>query len=208
LPQTAAVDRAVAKLERELVVLSKGAPSDVGGLRGTEGRAAGAYFAAWNGVALNWKSTVRYPIPDAWRAVGSRSAVRVGKIPKNERATHPLNAMLNYAYAALQSRLQIKAVADGFDPTVGIMHHGYRGAPAYIFDVMEPERPKVEAAVLRFAQTQSFTGADFVTANDGTCRLAPQLARRLVEVSEAHHPQDSTTCTPFKSDPVGLGMDG
>jgi CRISPR-associated protein Cas1 len=183
LPQSAATVKAVAKLEVELGALSDRSPSDVAALRGIEGRAAGAYFAAWNGTALRWKSTVRYPVPDEWREIGSRSAVRVGKIPKNERATHPLNAMLNYAYAALQSRLQIEAVANGFDPTIGIMHHSYRGALAYIFDIMEPERPKVEAAVLRFALAQSFTGADFVIANDGTCRLAPQLARLVSALS-------------------------
>src|ERR1700730_11464069 len=39
----------------------------------------------------------------------------------NRNAAHPINAMLNYAYAVLQSQIQINAVADGYDPTVGIM---------------------------------------------------------------------------------------
>ncbi len=87
--------------------------------------------------------------------------------------------MLNYGYAVLQTRLQIEAVAAGYDPTIGIMHQGYRGTRAYIFDIMEPERPKVDAAVLKFALAETFTGADFVIAEDGTCRLSPQLARRV-----------------------------
>jgi CRISPR associated protein Cas1 len=48
---------------------------------------------------------------------------------KNANASHPFNAMLNCGYAVLQSQLQVRAVADGFDPTLGVMHHGRRDAP-------------------------------------------------------------------------------
>jgi CRISP-associated protein Cas1 len=37
-------------------------------------------------------------------------------------ATHPVNALLNYAYAVLIARTQIRLVAEGYDPTLGIMH--------------------------------------------------------------------------------------
>jgi hypothetical protein len=50
--------------------------------------------------------------------------------------------MLNYVYGVLQSQLQIEAIAAGYDPTLGIMHHGYKGSPALVFDLMEPRRPK------------------------------------------------------------------
>jgi CRISP-associated protein Cas1 len=180
LPPTASSARSLEKLVGELDVLATEPPPDVTALRVVEGRASSAYFAAWQDVPLSWKSTNRYPIPDDWRVIGSRSSVRTDKTPKNGRATHPLNAMLNYAYAATHSRLQIEAVAAGYDPTIGIMHHGGKGAPAYIFDLIEPERPKVDAAVLEFALAETFSGADFLIAADGTCRLAPQLARRVV----------------------------
>jgi CRISP-associated protein Cas1 len=133
------------------------------------------------GISLNWKSTARRPIPESWRCIGSRSAVRAAK-EKNSGATHPLNAMLNYAYAVLQSQLQIQAVADGFDPTLGIMHQGRRGAPALVFDLMEPRRPKVDAAVLAFATSETLTAADFAIRSDGVVRLAPQLARRVCQL--------------------------
>ena len=78
--------------------------------------------------------------------------------------------MLNYAYALLQSRLQIQAVAEGYDPTLGIMHHGYNGSAAYIFDLMEPQRPLVDVAVLGFALKTTFSGGDFTLREDGVCR--------------------------------------
>jgi CRISPR/Cas system-associated endonuclease Cas1 len=90
--------------------------------------------------------------------------------------------MLNYAYAMLQSRLQIQAVAEGYDPTLGIMHHGYNGSAAYIFDLMEPMRPVVDAAVLGFALATTFSGGDFTLREDGVCRLSPQLAQRVCQI--------------------------
>jgi CRISPR/Cas system-associated endonuclease Cas1 len=87
--------------------------------------------------------------------------------------------MLNLAYSVLQSQIQIEAVAAGHDPTLGIMHNGYQGSPALVFDLMEPCRPKGDTAVLAFALSETFSGADFVIRSDGVVRLAPQLARRL-----------------------------
>jgi CRISPR-associated protein Cas1 len=113
--------------------------------------------------------------------IGPRSALRAGK-PSNERAVHPVNAMLNYAYAILQSEIQIDLVAHGYDPRLGIMHNPQRREePALVFDFMESHRPKVDAAVLGFASRETFSPADLVVRSDGTVRLAPQFARRVCQ---------------------------
>jgi CRISPR/Cas system-associated endonuclease Cas1 len=62
--------------------------------------------------------------------------------------------MLNYAYAILQNRIQINSIAEGYDPTIGIMHNGRRGEPALAFDLMESYRPRVDAAVLSCARRE------------------------------------------------------
>jgi CRISP-associated protein Cas1 len=62
---------------------------------------------------------------------------------------------LNYAYAVLPSRTQINAVAEGYDPPIGIMHEGRYGSSAFVFDLMEPERPEVDRKVLEHAATES-----------------------------------------------------
>jgi hypothetical protein len=59
------------------------------------------------------------------------------------------HAILNYAYTVLESELRIKTVADGYDPTIGIMHEGRDGSSKFVFDLMEPERPRVDRSVLR-----------------------------------------------------------
>ena len=98
----------------------------------------------------------------------------------NRNAAHPVNAILNYAYAALESEIRIKAISDGYDPTIGIMHEGSDGSSKFIFDLMEPARPKVDRAVLDFVKGHVFDPADFVIRSDGVCRLNPEMARLVV----------------------------
>jgi CRISPR-associated endonuclease Cas1 len=118
IPASRSQKGAILRLRREHQRLQARYPDSVPKLLGIEGRAAAAYFRAWEGVPLRWKGTARRPIPDSWQAIGPRSAVRHGEAA-NVRASHPLNAMLNYAYAVLQSHVQIDAVAAGYDPTLG-----------------------------------------------------------------------------------------
>lgn len=72
---------------------------------------------------------------------------------------------------------------DGFDPFAGIMHHSRPLFPAYAYDLIEPERPKIDAAILAFAQSRKFSGADFILRKDGVCLLSPQLARLVTAKS-------------------------
>jgi CRISPR-associated endonuclease Cas1 len=181
-PSSAVRDRSCAGLRNELDLLTHNPPEDIQLLRGIEGRASATYFSAWQGVPLQWRATVRHPVPDAWAAIGPRSAIRAGK-SKNGRASHPVNAMLNYAYAVLQSHLQIELLGEGYDPAIGIMHHASKAAPAFVFDLMEPSRPVVDAAILRFVLSTPLSGADFTLRRDGVCRVGAQLARRISAMS-------------------------
>ena len=64
--------------------------------------------------------------------------------------------------------------------TIGIMHEGSDGSSKFIFDLMEPERPKVDRAVLDFVKEHVFDPADFVIRADGVWRLNPEMARMVV----------------------------
>jgi CRISPR/Cas system-associated endonuclease Cas1 len=52
--------------------------------------------------------------------------------------------------------MQIEAVAEGYDPTVGIMHKAKKGSPAYALDLMESLRSPVESAIFSFLQDETF----------------------------------------------------
>lgn len=161
-----------------LAKLKEGQPKTITELRALESKAAAAYFRAWQGIPINWKGTNRRPIPDSWKFIEQRRSPH--NLNASRNAAHPVNAILNYGYAVLQSQLQIKAVADGYDPTIGIMHEGRNGSSAFIFDLMEPERPKVDRKVLEFVKGNTFDPADFTIRSDGVCRLNPEMARVVV----------------------------
>jgi CRISPR-associated protein Cas1 len=192
LPPSPLRDRACANLARRVKLLKGEPPRTFASLLGFEGGIAGDYFRVWTGIPLKWKALRRYPIPDDWSKYRSRVALRYGiRLHSdgggyNRGATHPVNAMLNYAYAVLIARTQIRLVADGFDPTLGIMHQKkqLRGiSPAFALDHMEPMRPVVDRAVLQLINQTTFAGADFAIQTDGVCRLNPELARRVAQLA-------------------------
>jgi CRISPR/Cas system-associated endonuclease Cas1 len=110
-------------------------------------------------------------------------ALPFGRQP--QRGASGQRDILNYAYAALESEIRIKAISEGYDPTIGIMHEGRDGSSKYIFDLMEPERPKVDRTVLDIVKGQVFDPADFVIRTDGVCRLNPEMARMVLAILPA-----------------------
>jgi len=176
-PRSPAQENAILRAEAGADRLKREQLADMNSIFAIEGECASAYFAAWRDLAIRWTGINRKPIPKDWNEFTSRSSLLSGVKPKNRLASHPVNAMLNYAYTVRQTQLQIDAVANGYDPTIGIMHNRHQGSAAYILDMIEPERPKVDAAILRFIAKRSFATSDFVIRADGVCRLSPRLAR-------------------------------
>jgi CRISPR-associated protein Cas1 len=63
LPHSGDKLRAITKQKREIEGLVETPPKTINGLLGIEGRAAFAYFLAWQEVPLQWKGLGRRPIP-------------------------------------------------------------------------------------------------------------------------------------------------
>ena len=53
---------------------------------------------------------------------------------------------------------------------LGIMHYDREGAPAFVFDMMEPEWPKVDGSVLAFLKSEALHPADSTIREDGVGR--------------------------------------
>lgn len=176
LPTSALRDRSIARVQRSWHELNVLPPPTVEALRLVEGRAAFAYFTCWQTIPLRWKGTGRKPIPEEWHHAGLRQSFVSGT---NRHATHPVNAMLNYAYGILESQVRIATVPAGLDPTIGYLHACRPGRVALVYDLMEPLRPQVDQLVLDFVQERTFDPRDFVLTERGVCRLHPQLARSV-----------------------------
>jgi hypothetical protein len=58
-----------------------------------------------------------------------------------------------------------------------------RAATVFVFDMMEPERPKVDRCTLEFMKWHKFHAADFVIRTDGVCRLNPAMARLIARMA-------------------------
>ena len=192
------LERAMKSAYSALTRLEENPPEVIFELRALEANCAASYFRSWVGIPIKWSGTSRRPIPDNWHSIGQRSSPY--HLAGNRNAAHPVNSILNYAYAALESEIRIKAIAEGYDPTIGIMHEGSDGSSKFVFDLMEPERPKVDRAVLDFVKGHVFDPADFVIRTDGVCRLNPEMARMVVaRVSAQQFPM-----TRGKPSPDGL----
>jgi CRISP-associated protein Cas1 len=178
IPRSDKWERAMKTAYAALSRLDETPPETISELRALEANCAASYFRSWVGTPIKWRGTSRRPVPENWHSIGVRSSPY--HLAGNRNAAHPVNAILNYAYAALESEIRIKAISEGYDPTIGIMHEGSDGSSKFIFDLMEPERPKVDRAVLCFVRGHVFDPADFIIRADGVCRLNPEMARMVV----------------------------
>jgi len=180
LPTSTVMDTAIDKLEFMLEGLRSTPPEKIDELLLLEAQAAYTYFSSWQMLPLRWKGTGRRPIPTEWWHIVARPSMVSGR---NRHASHPVNAILNYAYAVLESQVRIATISEGLDPTIGYLHSCRPGRVALMYDLMEPLRPSVDRSVLSFIRTHTFTPADFALSTSGVCRLHPQLARRVATLT-------------------------
>ena len=147
LPASDARDKAMLKIQAYQKRLQSDPPDAMKTLLGIEAQVASFYFKAWRDLELKWRENKRHPIPDEWRRFYSRGSLVVAiRGGANVFATHPVNALLNYAYTMLVNKMQLHAIAEGYDPMYGIIHTRDRSVfgqrrPSFALDIMEPMRP-------------------------------------------------------------------
>ena len=103
LRRSEAWDKAMKRAHDDLARLANDPPQTVDALRLLEAQSAVTYFRAWHATSLLWRASARHPVPDEWRTVGPRFTRVYASGSRN--ASHPVNAILNYAYAVLQSQV-------------------------------------------------------------------------------------------------------
>jgi CRISPR-associated endonuclease Cas1 len=149
-------------------------------LRLFESRAAYAYWSAWRNVSIIFPKKDIPRVPDHWQRFGTRVSPLTGS-PR--LAANPVNAMLNYLYAVLESEARLAAAALGLDPGVGLMHVDTPSRDSLACDLMEPLRPQVDAYVLDWIIREPIRREWFVEQRDGNCRLIASFAARLAETA-------------------------
>jgi|HubBroStandDraft_1064217.scaffolds.fasta_scaffold10985_4 CRISPR-associated endonuclease Cas1 len=145
-----------------------------------EAQAARCYWQAWSDVPIHWPRKDERRIPEHWKRFGSR----ISPLTHSPRlASSPPNALLNFLYALLESESRLSAAAMGLDPGIGVLHVDTPNRDSLACDLMEVCRPKVDAFVLHWLQSEPFRKSDFWEDRNGNCRLVSALAIRLAQTS-------------------------
>jgi hypothetical protein len=96
---------------------------------------------------MRWQRRASEHVPESWRTwEGTRQSALSGS---NQRASHPVNALLNFAYAASAARVERALTLAGLDGGLGFLHapDPYRASLAW--DVLELLRAGVDSAVVQ-----------------------------------------------------------
>jgi CRISPR-associated endonuclease Cas1 len=108
-----------------------------------------------------------------WHSFGTRRSVI--NPTTNRNALNPANAILNYLYSLLFDETRLGLLRAGFDPMVGVAHADNQYRDSFVYDVMEPLRPDMDAWLLEFVQNHTFSPQDFCENRDGGIRLRLKL---------------------------------
>jgi CRISPR-associated endonuclease Cas1 len=150
-------------------------------IRLIEAQAAKAYWQAWANVSIHWPRKDEGRVPEHWKRFGSR----ISPLTHSPRlAVSPPNALFNLLYALLESESRLSAVAMGLDPGIGLLHVDTPNRDSLACDIMESTRPKCDAFVLHWLQSEPLRRSDFWEERNGTARISSSLAIKLCETSD------------------------
>lgn len=147
-------------------------------IRVLEAHGAGAYWNAWQKVAVSFPRKDLSRVPQHWQSVGTRKSPLTGS-PRH--AANPANAILNYLYALLESEARLAAAGVALDPALGFLHLDSGSRDSLVYDLMEPVRPQVDAYLLDWLRLEPLKREWFFEQRDGNCRLMGDFAARLGE---------------------------
>jgi CRISPR-associated endonuclease Cas1 len=150
-------------------------------VRECEARAGAAYWGGWRNIRIQFPKKDLPRVPDHWLSFGSRTSPLSGFSPRV--AVNPINAILNYLYAILESETRLAIAAMGLDPGIGFLHVDNDRRDSLACDVMEVVRPDVDGFLFDWVSSKPFNRNWFFELRDGNCRLMSEFAVTLSETA-------------------------
>jgi len=98
----------------------------------------------------------------------------------NMNASDPINALLNYGYAILESMVRKDINTIGFDVSIGYLHEIDHSKHPLVYDLQEPFRYVVDYSVIELLETK-LKKSDFITTENYHIRLKTNTAKLLIE---------------------------
>ncbi|MGP6207908.1 CRISPR-associated endonuclease Cas1 [Cuniculiplasma sp. SKW3] len=133
-----------------------------------EGRIASAYWTElskiFNSLAKDFNFQSRKNLSYSW----------------NMNASDPINALLNYGYAILESIVRKDINAIGLDVSIGYLHEIAPSKHPLVYDLQELFRYVIDYSVIELLETK-LKKSDFITTENYHIRLKPDTAKLLIE---------------------------
>jgi CRISPR-associated endonuclease Cas1 len=141
-----------------------------------ESRAAASYWRTFRDAGLRERKNGN--LPRSWLRFAQRNkgAAFLG----NQHASHPINAMLNYAYIVEAGRLAKALAGQGLCLSIGYLHGDKKGRNSLVWDVIEPLRPAIDAKVFEFIAQHEFARSDFPQSGCNVHRLSRDVTQLLL----------------------------
>lgn len=177
---------AAAKIHAEAICNTEKA-ADLDQLRGIEGYAAKAYFAAF-------KCMVR----------GDRTAFAMTERSRRP-PRDPINAMLSFVYTLLVNECIAACESVGLDPQVGFLHALRPGRPALALDLMEELRaPIADRLVLTLINRGQIKPDDFIDRPGGGIHLVEDARKTLLAAYQKRKQEEISHLIIGSKVPYGL----
>jgi CRISPR-associated endonuclease Cas1 len=160
-------------------------------LRSREAVAGRWYWHTLGRVPVRFERAWSRRVPEHWYFGGPRTSTLSG-MKSSRKATTPLHALMNYAYAILETEATIVLQAFGFDPSLGILHTDKRYRGSLAADLMEVGRPAADEAVLALLEQRELRRGDVYETREGVCRLGASVVEELA----FHGPELRQALTP------------
>jgi len=133
-----------------------------------EGRIASAYWSEltkiFNSLAEDFNFQSRKNLSYSW----------------NMNASDPVNALMNYGYAILESMVRKDINTIGLDVSIGYLHEIAPSKHPLVYDLQELFRYVVDYSVIELLETK-LKKSDFITTENYHIRLKPDTAKMLIE---------------------------
>ena len=101
----------------------------------------------------------------------------------DDRSQHPAmdvaNALLNYGYGVMYSKIEGALIKCGIDPYIGVLHRDNYNRPVLAYDVIEIYRVWVDYVVFSLLCQNIITDEYYSVKDDGSYWLEP-LGRRVL----------------------------
>ena len=141
-----------------------------------EAHAAAAYWRAFRDVGL--REAKNGNLPRTWLRFANRQ--KGAQFLGSKHASHPINAMLNYAYVVEAGRLAKALAARGLALQIGFLHADKKGRNSLVWDAIEPLRPTITARVFAYIASREFARDDFPQTSATTFRLARDVIGEML----------------------------